>query len=61
MAMLLTFATLYFLTSWIPKLFTSTGLSVELAIYAGTIFNVGSFFGIITQGYFSSRVGLKKQ
>ena len=54
------FATLYFLTSWIPKLATNAGLPMKLAIYAGTVFNVGAFFGIITQGYFSSRYGLKR-
>ncbi len=54
------FATLYFLTSWIPKLATNAGLPMKLAIYAGTVFNVGAFFGIITQGYFSSKYGLKK-
>lgn len=59
-ALFLAFATLYFLTSWIPKLATNAGLSIELAIYAGTVFNVGAFFGIVTQGYFSSRFGLKK-
>ncbi|AUD02890.1 MFS transporter [Spirosoma pollinicola] len=59
-SLFLAFATLYFLTSWIPKLATSAGLSVELAIYAGTVFNVGAFFGITTQGYFSSLFGLKK-
>ena len=60
LALFLSFATLYFLTSWIPKLAANTGLSMELAIYAGTVFNVGAFIGIITQGYFSSRIGLKK-
>lgn len=54
------FATLYFLTNWIPKLATNAGLSMELAIYAGTVFNLGAFVGIITQGYFSSIYGLKK-
>ena len=59
-ALFLAFATLYFLTSWIPKLASNAGLSLELSIYAGTIFNFGAFFGIITQGYFSSRYGSKK-
>jgi MFS family permease len=59
-ALFLAFATLYFLTSWIPKLASNAGLSLALSIYAGTIFNFGAFFGIITQGYFSSRYGLKK-
>jgi MFS family permease len=54
------FGCLYFLISWIPKLTEATGLSISLAIYAGTVFNVGAFFGIITQGYFSSRMGLKR-
>ncbi|WP_298350585.1 MFS transporter [Runella sp.] len=54
------FATLYFLTNWIPKLATNAGLSMELAIYAGTVFNLGAFVGIVTQGYFSSIYGLKR-
>ena len=56
----MSFVTLYFLTSWIPKLAASTGLSLELAIYAGTVFNMGSFAGILTQGYLSGRFGLRR-
>ncbi|MDC0477504.1 MFS transporter [Flavobacteriaceae bacterium] len=59
-ALFFAFGCLYFLISWIPKLATDAGLSIELAIYAGTIFNVGAFFGIVIQGYFSSKIGLKK-
>lgn len=59
-SLFLAFATLYFLTSWIPKLASNAGLSAELAIYAGTVFNGGAFLGIVTQGYFSSRLGLKR-
>ena len=59
-ALFLAFATLYFLTSWIPKLADNAGLSMSLAIYAGTVFNLGAMFGIISQGYFSSRFSLKK-
>lgn len=59
-ALFMAFAALYFMTSWIPKLATDAGLSLELAIYAGTVFNIGAFFGIITQGFFSTRFGLKK-
>ena len=33
---------------------------MSLAIYAGTVFNVGAFLGIASQGYFSTRFGLKK-
>ncbi|MGR3809421.1 MFS transporter [Jiulongibacter sp. NS-SX5] len=60
LALFMAFAALYFMTSWIPKLATDAGLSLELAIYAGTVFNLGAFFGIVTQGYFSSKYGLKK-
>ncbi len=59
-AFFMSFATLYFLTSWIPKLATASGLSVQLSIYAGTIFNLGAFFGIVLQGYLSSKFGLKR-
>jgi MFS family permease len=54
------FATLYFLTTWIPNLARSTGLSIELAIYAGTAFNLGAIFGNVSQGYLSQKIGLKK-
>jgi MFS family permease len=46
--------------NWIPKLAANAGLSMELAIYSGTIFNLGAIVGIPVQGYFSSRFGLKK-
>ncbi len=59
-ALFMAFATLYFLTTWIPKLASSAGLSMELAIYAGTVFNLGAFMGIITQGYLSNHFGLKR-
>ena len=54
------FVCLYYLISWIPKLVTDMGLSIELGVYSGIIFNVGAFLGIITQGYFSSKFGLKR-
>lgn len=60
LALFLAFGSLYFLISWIPKLASNAGLSMSLAIYAGTVFNGGAFIGILTQGYFSSRFGLKK-
>ena len=60
LALFMAFGALYFMTSWIPKLASDAGLSLELAIYAGTVFNVGAFFGIVTQGYFSNHYGLKK-
>jgi benzoate transport len=54
------FATLYFLTTWIPNLARNTGLSLELAIYAGTVFNLGAVFGNVYQGYISQIIGLRK-
>ncbi len=54
------FMVLYFLVSWIPKLAVNTGLTLELAIYAGTVFNLGSIFGINLQGYLSTKFGLRK-
>ena len=42
------FVTLYFLVNWIPKLVVATGLSMELAIYVGTVFNLGLFFGMFS-------------
>lgn len=59
-ALFVSFATLYFLTNWIPKLVSNAGLPMHLAIYSGTVFNGGAFIGIVTQGYFSSRFGLKR-
>ena len=59
-AIFMAFATLYFLTMWIPKLASAAGLSISLAIYAGTVFNLGAFVGIISQGYLSSRFGLRR-
>ena len=60
LALFMAFASLYFLVTWIPKLASIAGLSLELAIYAGTIFNLGSWIGIMTQGYLSSRFGLRR-
>lgn len=60
LAFFMSFVTLYFLTSWIPKLAVGTGISLELAIYAGTVFNLGSFAGINAQGYLSARFGLRR-
>ncbi len=59
-ALFFAFATLYFLTSWIPKLSKDAGLSMKLAIYTATVFNAGAWFGIMTQGYLSTKYGLKK-
>jgi len=59
-AFFMSFATLYFLLSWIPKLASATGLALELAIYAGAVFNLGAFFGIVLQGWLSLTFGLQR-
>lgn len=55
----LSFAALYFLTSWIPKLAAIAGMSAARSIYAGILFNLGALLGIIYQGYLSAKFGLK--
>jgi benzoate transport len=60
LALFLAFGSLYFLTTWIPKLADSAGLSMQLAIYAGTVFNLGAWLGIMTQGYLSTLFGLRR-
>jgi len=59
-AFFFSFGCLYFLLSWIPKLVSEYSTSLSLGISAGTVFNLGAFFGIVTQGYISSKFGLKK-
>ncbi|MBT8084092.1 MAG: MFS transporter [Woeseia sp.] len=59
-AFFMSFAALYFLLSWIPKLAAATGIALELAIYAGAVFNLGAFFGICLQGWLSLTFGLQR-
>jgi MFS family permease len=56
----MSFATMYFLISWIPLLAANTGLSASHAIYAGAVFNLGAIFGILLQGYSSQILGLRR-
>jgi len=53
------YATLYFMMSWIPKLAETTGLSKELAIYAGAVFNLGAIGGVAIHGFLAGRWGLR--
>lgn len=59
-ALFMAFSVVYYLINWIPKLASDAGMSMELAIYAGTVFNAGAFIGILSQGYLSSLFGLKR-
>ncbi|CAN5478131.1 MFS transporter [soil metagenome] len=49
------FAVLYFVTSWIPKLATEAGLSADNALWAGSIFNLGGFVGASSIGWLATR------
>jgi benzoate transport len=60
LAFFMNFAALYFLASWIPKLASSAGLALNLAIYAGAVFNLGAVFGIALSGYLSQKFGLRR-
>jgi len=60
LAFFMAFATLYFLLSWIPKLTTAAGMPERLGIYAGTVFNLGSFIGILALGGLAIKLGLRK-
>jgi benzoate transport len=60
LAFFMAFSTLYFLTAWIPRLTTTLGLSERLGIYAGTVFNLGAFVGVVILGSLAIRLGLRK-
>jgi len=60
LAFFMAFFTLYFLLSWIPKIAEGTGLTPVQGSYAGAVFNLGSFFGIVFLGHISARFGLKR-
>lgn len=54
------FFTLYFLTSWIPRIGVGAGFDLATAIRGSTLFNVGAFFGLVTLGWFTMRTDLAK-
>lgn len=54
------FMTLYFLTSWLPRIAVDAGLSLAAAVNAGTLFNLGAFIGLLLLGYLSSRLDLRR-
>ena len=60
LAFFMAFATLYFLLSWIPKLTTEAGMPERLGIYSGTVFNLGSFIGVLVLGGLAIKIGLRK-
>lgn len=60
LAFFASFATLYFLTSWIPKLAVDAGLAMDSAIYAGASFNFGAVVGVLTLGWLATRIDLSR-
>ncbi len=59
-AFFMAFLSMYFIISWVPKLAVNAGLGLENAIYAGSLFNLGAFFGIILLGHYSNQFGLRR-
>lgn len=60
LAFMMSFATLYFLFSWVVILARDSGLAIEDALYAGIAMNLGAFVGTLVLGYLSNRLGLRK-
>lgn len=60
LAFMMSFATLYFLLSWVVKLAVESGLNIEDAMFAGIALNLGAFFGSLSLGYLSGKFGLKR-
>jgi len=59
-AFMMSFATLYFLVSWVPTLARDKGLAIEDALLAGVVQQLGAFIGTLYLGYISNSVGLRK-
>ena len=57
---MMSFATLYFLFSWVVKLAFESGLPVEDAMHAGISQNAGAFFGSVALGFLATRVGSER-
>jgi MFS family permease len=60
LAVFLTFGTLYFVLSWIPKLAVAAGLPQQQAIIAGTVYNVGAMVGTLSLPLAARRFGLRQ-
>lgn len=52
------FFTLYFLTSWIPRIAVEAGYPLATAINGSAAFNMGAFVGLVALGWFASRFEL---
>ena len=54
------FFTLYFLTSWIPRIAVEAGYPLATAINGSAAFNLGAFVGLVALGWFAARFELAK-
>lgn len=54
------FFTLYFLTSWIPRIAVEAGYPLATAINGSAAFNLGAFVGLVALGWFAARLELAK-
>lgn len=54
------FLTLYFLTSWIPRIAVNAGYPLATAINGSALFNLGAFAGNQVLGWFTARYDLTK-
>lgn len=59
-AFFMTFLTLYFLYSWIPKIIVDSGLPLTKGIYTSIALNVGAIVGVVSLGYLADRLGLAR-
>lgn len=57
-AFFLSFATLYFLMSWIPKLMEDSGFDKQVGRQAFLLFNLGGVIGVYFMGFLSTRYKL---
>ncbi len=54
------FFVVYFLLSWIPRMATNSGYSLEVAINGSAIFNGGAIVGLVLVGWLTARWNLGK-
>ena len=54
------FFTVYFLTSWIPRIAVDAGYPLATAIRGSSAFNVGALLGLLLLGWSASRIDLTR-
>ncbi len=59
-AFVASFFTVYFLTSWIPRIAVDAGYPLAIAIRGSSAFNVGALLGLLLLGLLAARVDLAR-